>query len=230
VPQVLVADLDHPVLDGADRHHLRRVLRLAPGAPLVVTDGAGRRRPCRLGPEGTVVVAGDVVEERPPAPALTVAFALTKGDRPELTVQKLTELGVDRIVPLRTARTVARWEGDRAGHRLARLRRVAREAAMQSERAFLPDVADLTPFVDAVALRGAALAERGGDPPHLASPTLLVGPEGGWSEEELAAADRRIGLGPRLLRSETAAIAAGALLAALRHGSVRCVGGADGLA
>jgi 16S rRNA (uracil1498-N3)-methyltransferase len=230
VPQVLVADLDHPILDPADRHHLERVLRLAPGDAVMATDGAGRRRPCRLGRGGAVAVAGDVVEEPTATPPLTIAFAVTKGERPELTVQKLTELGIDRIVPLRTARGVARWEGERAARRVARLRRVAREAAMQSERAFLPEVAALTSFAEAAALPGAVLAERGGEPLSLACPTVLVGPEGGWSEDELAAAEGRVGLGGPVLRAETAAIAAAAILAALRHGSVRCVGGADGLA
>ena len=162
--------------------------------------------------------AGGIVREERPAPEVTVAFAPVKGDRPEWVVQKLTELGVDRIVPLGTARGVVRWDGERAERSLERLRRVARAAAMQSRRTWLPEVTGLVPFADAVAWEGAALAEPGGDPPTLASPVVLVGPEGGWAQDELAAEVPRVGLGPTILRAETAALAAGVLLCALRSG------------
>jgi len=148
-------------------------------------------------------------------PALTIGFTPAKGDRPEWTVQKLTELGVDRIVPLRAARSVVRWEGDRGGAGVARLRRVAREALMQSRRCWLPEVTDLCA---PSALPGAVLAEPGGARLTLAHPTVLVGPEGGWAPEELAAAGATVSLGPSILRSETAALAAAVLLAALRDG------------
>jgi 16S rRNA (uracil1498-N3)-methyltransferase len=218
-PHVFVDDLEHPRLADGDRHHLERVLRVRPGDPITVSDGRGRWRPGRMGPE--LEPAGEVVVVDPPSPTLTVAFALTKGERPELAVQKLTELGVDRIAPFTAARSIVRWDDARAERHVERLRRVAREAAMQCRRVHLPEVAAPAGFATVAALPGAALAERGGRPPDLGHPTVLVGPEGGWDDAELAAGLPTVHLGPHLLRAETAAIAAGALLVALRSATVR---------
>jgi len=213
-----VADLEAPELAPEDRHHLERVLRLRAGEGLTVSDGAGRWRVCRFGPQ--LEISGPVQVEARPEPEITVALALTKGERFEWAVQKLTELGVDRIVPLAAARSVVRWEGERAAGHVERLRRVARHAAMQSRRARLPAVAPVHDFRGAATLPGAAMAERGGDPPTLATPLILVGPEGGWDAEELGASLPRVGLGAHVLRAETAAVAAAALLTALRAGLV----------
>ncbi len=152
-------------------------------------------------------------------PLVTVAFSPVKGDRPEWAVQKLTELGVDRIVPLAAARSVVRWTGDRGAAAVERWRRVAREAAMQSRRSWLPVVDPAVAFGVASGWPGAALAVAGGDPPSLDHPVVLVGPEGGWDPSaELGAGLPTVGLGPNVLRTETAAVAAGTLLVALRSG------------
>jgi 16S rRNA (uracil1498-N3)-methyltransferase len=219
---VFVADVAAPVLDAGDRHHLERVLRLRAGEAVTASDGAGRWVACTfVGGEGAgLEVAGEVVVERAAVPPITVAFAPTKGDRPEWAVQKLTELGVDRIVPLLAARSVVRWTGDRALAAVERLRRVAREAAMQSRRAWLPVVDEPCPFSAAASLAGVVLAVPGGDPPSLDRPVVLVGPEGGWDADELGADLPTVGLGPNILRTETAAVAAATLLVALRHGLV----------
>jgi 16S rRNA (uracil1498-N3)-methyltransferase len=167
-------------------------------------------------------VAGEVSVEGRPQPPVTVAFALTKGDRPEWTVQKLVEVGVDRIVPLTTAHTVVRWDGDpdKAARLGARLRAVARGAAMQSRRRWLPVVEVLLPFAE-VATPEAALAQMGGTAgPSLARPSILIGPEGGWDEAELASGLPTVTLGPTVLRAETAAVAAGVLLCGIRSGVV----------
>ena len=211
-----VADLAAPELSDDDRHHLERVLRLVRGDVVTVADGAGSWRPCRFGP--VLEPDGPVVVEPAPAPAVTVAFAVVKGDRPEWTVQKLTELGVDRLVPVHSARSVVRWDGPRGERHLARLRRVAREAAMQSRRARLPEVESVTSFAEVAGRPGALLAEPGGRALATGDALVLVGPEGGWTAEELAAAPERVGLGPTVLRAETAAVAAGVLLTALRPG------------
>lgn len=220
MPHVFVADVAAPVLGGDDRHHLERVLRTRVGEEVTVSDGRGGWRVCAYAAGGALEAVG-AVETRPaPWPPITVAFALTKGEKPETAVQKLTELGVDRIIPFAAARSVARWEGERADRHVARLRKVAREAAMQSRRAHLPVVDDVTDF-DAVArLAGACLAEAGGEPPSLDRPVILVGPEGGWSDDERAHGLPAVGLGPNVLRAETAALVAGALLGALRAGLV----------
>jgi 16S rRNA (uracil1498-N3)-methyltransferase len=217
---VFVVDLEAPELDVDDRHHVERVLRLRPGDELTASDGAGAWRRFRLGP--VLEPVGAVHRDPAPEPVLTVAFALTKGDRPEWTVQKLTELGIDRIVPFAAQRSVVRWDGGGAGEtKVERLRRVARQAAMQSRRSRLPEVEGLTSFADLAARPGAALADRAGESPSLAWPMMLVGPEGGWSPEEEGSGLARVALGPQVLRAETAAVATGAVLAAMRAGLVR---------
>ncbi|MBW8826619.1 MAG: 16S rRNA (uracil(1498)-N(3))-methyltransferase [Acidobacteria bacterium] len=218
---VFVEDLDAPMLGDADRHHLERVLRTRVGDALTASDGRGRWASFRLGSAGRLIADGEIVTDPSPTPAVTVGFAVTKGERPELVVQKLTELGVDRMVPFLAARSVARWEGDRAARHVVRLRAVAREAAMQSRRSWLPTVDDVRGFAEVVAIPGAAMADAGGAAPSLARPTVLVGPEGGWSDDERAAGLPTVGLGPHVLRAETAAIAAAAALGFLRAGLLR---------
>jgi 16S rRNA (uracil1498-N3)-methyltransferase len=218
-PLVFVADLDHPVLADDDHHHLSRARRLRDGDLLVLGDGAGRWRPARFAgtaPEPT----GPAVWAPHPSPAVGVAFALVKGAKPELVVQKLTELGVDRIHPFVAARSVVRWDEARTARGHARLERVAREASMQSRRAQLPEVFAVATFAEVAALPGACRADRAGGPPSLHLPVVLTGPEGGWDDEERATGLPVVGLGDGVLRAETAAIAAGVVLCALRTGLV----------
>jgi 16S rRNA (uracil1498-N3)-methyltransferase len=217
-PFALVTDVDSPELASDDRHHLQRVLRLRDGDPLVLGDGAGRWRSARfadpLEPTGTVVSSPR--EE----PAITVAFALVKGNRPELVVQKLTELGVDRITPFRAARSVVQWDDARAAKATERLRAVARAAAQQCHRPWLPEVTEIADFSGLVGGDRVALADRTGAPPSLARSCVLVGPEGGWAPEERAAAVEAgapaIAIGMNVLRAETAAVTVGAILTGLR--------------
>jgi 16S rRNA (uracil1498-N3)-methyltransferase len=218
VPFVFVADVDDPVLSDDDRHHLERVLRVGASDAVVVCDGRGRWVRCRYGT--TLEPAGSAVDEPRPSPALTVAFALTKGRRPELAVQKLTESGVDVIRPFVAERSVVRWDEARSTRHHDRLVRVAREAAMQCRRAFLPEVAPVATFESVASAPGVALADRSGRPPTLEHPAVLVGPEGGWSPAELERDLPRVALAATVLRAETAAIAAGVVLAALREGLV----------
>ena len=217
---VFVADVESPELAAADRHHIERVLRMRAGDEITVADGAGRWRRCTLGP--VLEPLGAVEADARPEPPVAVAFALTKGERPEWAVQKLTELGADRIVPFVAARSVVRWTPEQAAAHAERWRRVAREAASQSRRTWLPVVEDVRTFAELLDRPGAAVAHPGGGAASLSHALVLVGPEGGWSEEELAAASGlpRVGLGPHVLRAETAAMAAATLLAALRSGLV----------
>jgi 16S rRNA (uracil1498-N3)-methyltransferase len=215
-----VADLDRPRLADDDHHHLARVLRLAPGDAVTVGDGAGAWRPARVGPGPDLVEVGPVARSARPGPPITVAFALVKGDRPELTVQKLTELGVDRLVPFVAGRSVVRWDPAKVDRQARRLADIARQAAMQSRRTWIPEVARVATFADAAALPGAAMADHDGDAPSLDRPTVLVGPEGGWSPDEAAAGLPRVRLAEHVLRAETAAITVGAILGALRDGLV----------
>lgn len=216
-PLVFVADLDDPCLDPADEHHLRRVLRLGDGAPLCIADGSGRWRPVRLGAELDPDGEDRIVPER--RPALCVATAIPKGDRPEWLVQKLTELGVDRIVLLAAERSVVRWRGERADRHLERLGRVAREAAMQCRRVRLPVVSGPT-APEALAGPGTVVADPDGGPVDTGITTVLIGPEGGWTTTERERLGPSIALGSTVLRTETAAVVAGTLLVALRDGVV----------
>ncbi|MEM7141993.1 MAG: RsmE family RNA methyltransferase [Actinomycetota bacterium] len=213
-PHVLVADVEHPALSEDDRHHLERVLRIRTGDPITVGDGAGAWMPCTHA--ATPEPVGAIRRVPPPATELTVGFALIKGGRPELVVQKLTELGVDRIVPFTAGRSVVRWDVPKAAKNAERLRRVAREAVMQSRRAWVPVVEEIATFADLAGRPGAAMADRDGVPLTLDTPLVLVGPEGGWDDAEAATALPRVRLAGPVLRAETAAIAAGALLVAAR--------------
>ncbi|MEY2469893.1 MAG: rRNA (uracil1498-N3)-methyltransferase [Actinomycetota bacterium] len=217
---VFVDDLVQPVLVEDDAHHLGRVLRLRDGEAVTAADGVGKWRPCRF-TGGALEATGDVVVTEKPAPTVTIAFALTKGDKPELVIQKLTELGVDRIVPLLAGHTVVRWDEAKAARNAERFRAVARSAAMQSRRAWLPQVDGVTTLGElAAAVTDLALAHPGGLPLSPASTVVAVGPEGGWTDDELTAVDRHVDLGGTTLRAETAALSAGVLLTALRDGRV----------
>jgi 16S rRNA (uracil1498-N3)-methyltransferase len=227
VAHAFVDDLARPALADRDVHHFSRVLRLRPGETVSVSDGRGGWRLCQwLG--GALGPLAEPAWDAPPEPLLTIGFALTKGDHPEWAVQKLTETGADRVVIMVTDRCVARWGVGQEGRQLDRLREVVRQAAMQSRRLWLPSVAGPVPFSalvqgeDGQMAGGTALAVQGGGPLTLSTPTVLVGPEGGWSESELASLseDRHLSLGPNVLRAETAAVAAGVMLAALRAGLV----------
>jgi 16S rRNA (uracil1498-N3)-methyltransferase len=204
---VLVDDVHVPVLSDDDAHHVFRVLRVRAGETVTVTDGAGRWRACRAG-DRAIEPSGDVVEvarrERP----LTIACTIPKQDRPEWIVQKLTELGVDRIVLLHAERSVVRWNDERSARHLAKLRRVAAEALQQSRGVWLPEIDGPVAAVDV--LPGAAAAEPGAAPIGPEHTMVAIGPEGGWSPTELAAAATTVSIGRTVLRVETAALVAAA--------------------
>lgn len=215
VPFAFVADLGAPELDAADRHHLERVRRLRGGDPLTVGDGAGSYRSVRFGP--ALAVDGEVVTVAPPATPITIGFALTKADKPEVAIQKLTEIGCDRIVGFVAERSIVRWDAEKAARNVARWRVIAREAAAQAHRPHLPAISQVTSFAEVAAGGGGiALAHYDGEPTTPMPTTILVGPEGGWSPAELGAVAGRVRLGPHVLRAETAALVAGALAVAAR--------------
>lgn len=220
-PHAFVADIERPVLDEGDRHHLGHVLRLRTGDTFTVSDGDGHWRLCRFGGTqfgGVVEPVGAVATVPEAQPSITVAFALVKGERPEWVTQKLTELGVDEIRPFLAARSVVRWDEEKSARATVRLRRIAREAAMQSRRCRLPIVHPPARWAEVAALDGAAMAERGAPALDLTHPTVLIGPEGGWAAPELEVGLPRVGLATSVLRADTAAICAGVLLTTERAG------------
>jgi 16S rRNA (uracil1498-N3)-methyltransferase len=217
---VFVASLDAPKPEPDDEHHLFRVLRLREREAVTVSDGRGSWIACEVR-NGALLPVSDAVLE-PSPPTFTVASAVPKGDRCDWMVQKLTEIGVSDIVFLHCARSVVRWEGDRAAKQLARMQRIAKEAAVQSRRVWLPTLRGPVSFTEAVAAPGAVLAEPDGDP-AVTGTYVVIGPEGGFSPEELSAPVPHLRLSDTVLRVETAAVVAAARFLTVREEVQRTV-------
>ncbi|HET6876913.1 MAG TPA: 16S rRNA (uracil(1498)-N(3))-methyltransferase [Jatrophihabitans sp.] len=221
------------LLGGDEGRHAARVKRLRPGEPVLVSDGAGGLLDCRVTavvPDGLRLAVLDRRQEPEPEPRLVVVQALPKGERAELAVETMTELGVDEIVPWTAARSVVQWRGARGEKALERWRRTAREAAKQSRRARVPvitgaastaEVAERlkTAGLGLVLHEGAKLAFAAVALPGQPSPSdilLVVGPEGGIADDELAAFEAAgaaaVRLAAPVLRTSTAGAAALAAL------------------
>jgi len=205
---VFVDDLSSLTLSADDAHHLFRVLRLRDGESVTVSDGQGSWRLCTVAKE-SLVAAAEPISEAPTA-TLTIATAIPKGDRAEWMVQKLTELGVGDIVLLHCERSIVRWNSERAAGQLARLTRVAREAAMQSRRVWLPHLSGPVAVAAVAALPGAAMADPDGATTEVPN-VVLIGPEGGFTDAERQLCQQSIRLGSHVMRVETAAVCAAAI-------------------
>ena len=213
------------VLTADEARHLREVLRLKPGDEVSVFDGEGkefRARVAQARREFAELELQDEIEAaRPESPLqIALAVALLKGEKFDLVVQKATELGVVKIVPLvtRYADIKLRDEAD-ASKRVGRWQRIALEAAKQSGRAMVPEVSLPVAVGSVFSERCLLFSERDGHgltQIETDTITAIIGSEGGWSDEELeqarAAGARIVTLGGRILRAETAAITAAALL------------------
>ena len=217
VPHVFVDEIEDPELGEEDEHHFGKVLRLRHGDRITVSDGQGKWRECFYA--STLEIAGEIFFRPKPEIEITIGFSLVKKGKPELIVQKLTELGVDRIVPTVAERSVVQWNDRKIVENEKRLNRIAREAAMQSRQVYIPEVMKTQPFSDLVMGKGASLAHPGGEKLTIENSFLIIGPEGGWTEEETGGR-KCCSLGDSILRSETAAISAGVLLTSLRDGRV----------
>jgi len=215
------------VLDGPEGHHGADVARLRPGEHLLLGDGRGGQARAVVTAAGRGRLELSIVERwyaGPPVPRLVVVQGLAKGDRAELAVQAMTEAGVDEIVPWPAQRSIVDWRGERAARGLARWRSVAREAAKQSRRPWLPEITEpagtaaLAPRVSLV-LHGRAAARLSTvELPDAREIVLVVGPEGGVAPDELAAFTAAgavpVRLGDTVLRTSTAGVAALAVLSA----------------
>lgn len=225
-----IIDGDMAIIDGELAHQIGRVLRLKEGDPVCLLDGLGNEHEARI-----TALSKDEVRARiastercpgEPSLKLTLAICLPKGDKLELIVQKCCELGISGLIAVSSERSVARLDPGKAASRLERWRKIATEAAEQSGRGTVPEiqgilgVSDLVSHIqqhslalvawedeDCTSLREVLREHR-----DASSMMLIVGPEGGFSEREIeclrAAGARCVSLGKRLLRCETAAIAA----------------------
>lgn len=218
------------VLPDDAAHHATRVLRLRADTAIEVFDGAGQAHPATLvsiTSPVTAVLGPALPLEPPPRCRITLVQALASGDKMDWVVQKAVELGVEVVQPVAAKRSVLRLDGARAEKRLAHWQKVAVSACEQCGRNRLPQVMPilslerwLTGASGGWVLAPAApQALRARPAPENAQITLLVGPEGGWDDTELAAMAIRgveaVSLGPRVLRTETAGLAAVAAIQAL---------------
>lgn len=219
-------------LDGPEGRHAVRSLRVAPGEHVTLVDGLGRRvqgRVLDVDAGSARVQVDEVTDEPPAAPRITVVQALPKSDRAELAVEVLTEIGVDEILPWSARNCVTQWKGERVERGLQRWRDTARAAAKQSRRSRLPLIpglvgieqvqervraADLTVVLD----EGAATPIAAVAVPAAGEVLVVVGPEGGIAPEECealrGAGAHVVRLGPTVLRTSTAGVAAVAVLLA----------------
>ena len=230
-------------LDPAQVHHARDVLRLTHGTPVEVFDDAGHLARGVLVFDGAgVAVRVEQLDTAPDAAGcvrLTVASAVPKGERADWMVEKLSELGVAEFIPLATARSVVLPEGRNKRERWVR---IATEAAKQSRRAGVMRVGELTSLSEAMKREGVTwylateadvttlgISETAGALPPRASVCAFIGPEGGWTGDELRrfadAGAAAVRLTDTILRVETAAVAVAAVVATLtsRHGKVAAV-------
>ncbi len=210
---VFISSLASPVLEKDDAHHLLKVLRITENDIVTVSDGRGSWITAKLDKHGDLHPLSEIFVTEERKHLLSVAFAPVKGEKPEVIVQKLTELGIDAIIPLApTRRSVVKWDDARAAKNEDRLRKIAREAAMQSRRTWLPSIHSITPLADVLAMPGCAIAEPGGSEIASEHHIVIIGPEGGFAPEELTTHVPSVSLGESILRAETAAIVAGALM------------------
>jgi 16S rRNA (uracil1498-N3)-methyltransferase len=222
---------DRVELSGDEARHAS-VKRIRVGEQVSLTDGAGTTAVCAVtgSARDTVTLqVHDVATREPETPRVVVVQAIPKGDRGELAVEMLTEVGVDVIVPWAASRSVAVWRGDKQTKALARWRSTAREAAKQARRWWFPEVTEMVTTEEVVQLLESAsvpvvLHEAASGPladlpvPGRGEIVIVVGPEGGISDEELAAfatvGAEPVRLGSSVLRSSTAGVAATAALLA----------------
>ena len=238
---LFLADLDAPkvgeefTLTGDEGRHAAGVRRIRVGENVTVADGAGTgiRGPVTAVDKASVTLTvAEVLTAGTPRVRYTAVQALAKGDRAELAVEMLTEVGVDRIVPWQASRSVVRWTNDREGRQLGRWRAIARSATKQSRRLRVPivtaavstDELGLLVSQQATALilrEGASLPLAALDLPAEGEVLVIVGPEGGLTDGEIAtfeaAGARQVLVSDAVLRTSTAGVVALAQLQALQR-------------
>lgn len=224
------SDEERFFIDGEDRYHIRNVMRMQPGDSIICVSSEGQSAVCKLAGLSDEHVIADVVEwldENTELPIrITIASGLPKGDKLEWIIQKGTELGAHEFLPFSAARSVVKWDEKKAAKKIERWQKIAKEAAEQSHRTFLPEV--LSPVNFKTLLQESSEYDhklvafeeesRKGETSTFAtvlkkmhkgeSLLLVFGPEGGLTDEEINRLKENdfavCGLGPRILRTETA--------------------------
>jgi 16S rRNA (uracil1498-N3)-methyltransferase len=198
---VFVDSIDAPALNEIDAHHLLRVLRVKPSDAVTISDGKGKWYSGILNADATIEATSEVFTTAAQSWPLTVAFSLVKG--------------IDEIVVLApTVRSVVRWDHDRSNKNIERLRRVAREAAMQSRRTWLPNVLGV---IEMSTIANLFIADPTGDCVDASHRSIAVGPEGGFAPHETESCSGLVSLGETILRAETAAVSAAVLMSDYRR-------------
>ncbi|HET9623551.1 MAG TPA: RsmE family RNA methyltransferase [Kofleriaceae bacterium] len=219
---------------GDEHHYLSHVRRVRVGDAVELVDGAGRRAPATvtaITADATTLTAGAPEAIAARLPTVRALIPLIKGDRMDVCIEKLVEVGVDAITVWPAARAVVRLDGARRAARVAKYQELARAAARQSGRAHVPSVTASDDLAAAIAAlpqsAGRFVLDPASDAPLEAGPlaaladvAVISGPEGGFAPDELARLTQAggfapLGLGPRVLRAETAPVVAVALLRAL---------------
>lgn len=225
------------VFDPGEAKHIERVLRLVAGDIVAVFDGSGYEYQVRLNAHGDKPLTGEVIgkalKDRETAASLYLVQGLGKGDKMDTIIQKAVEIGIKGVYPLACERSIVRLEGDKAAKRVERWQEIAVEACKQCRRNVVPEIRPIIEFAglwpeieghktmmlyeneEAFKL-GDYLKNQEASPNTEREIFLLVGPEGGFSPEEVALARRygcpTVTLGPRILRTETAGIAAASII------------------
>lgn len=239
LPLAFVENLDLPVLIDVDQHHFEKVLRVREGERISISDARGSWRECNFGTELTEL--GEIKNQSASKPKLGIGFCPLKGGRSDGMVAKLTEIGIDYMTPFFAERTIVEFDEEKLVSQIKRWKRIVRESSMQSKRVHLPEITSPSDFVSLSIQENVGhcvikndviknhATKNGEDPPQDLSPQdintfpevtfLLVGPEGGWSKGEYSYIQNPVSLTPNVLRSDTAAILAGAFLVQRRGGN-----------
>ncbi len=214
-PHVIVESLEGPTISEEKRHHLKKVLRIDVGSVVTATDGKGRWGVFDFA-GGSLVASSEIFVVPKPSSATTIAFSLTKSGKPDFTIQKLTELGVDRIILFPAENSVPRWGPSKLVKNQRRYSMISRFALEQSKGVWLPELVYAGSFAEIAKISNMCIADVEGEPVDESHSCLAIGPEGGWSPAEYGFRLPRVSLHRNVLRSETAAVAAATVMTALK--------------
>lgn len=221
---VLVDDIEQPILSPEDSYHLSIVRRLKDGETITLGDGRGSWRMAvivrssRKSKEIDFELLGDAQQEKKPFPKIVVGFVMPSLDRATWAVQKMTELGVDEIHLLGSEFSVARIDSlGPQGKDFSKLKKVIRESVMQCRSPYSPEVFPVVSLCEFVFDHpGCAMCVPFGEAELTLGVPTIIGPEGGFTHDEMSIVSKKVGLSSNILRSETAAVAVAAVMAISR--------------